>query len=156
MSDVWSATIALHHADAQQWLQRTVNKAAVDPAAAITALVLQPGAAETLKSQWLTTLSKSDPIYGYEAARWAKSTWEPQRWLKLREQLRARATSDKGRACCFWYRDLEQQKSDEAIQDDALDVLWAAELISSTENFGQGLRRRMALRLKAEWHGVSV
>jgi len=149
VSDVWSAAVALHHADAQQWLQRTVNKAAVDPAAAVTALALQPRAAEGVRDQWITVLLKEDPICSYEAARWTKCTWDPARWGKLCDRLRERATSDNGRACCFWYRDLEQEKSDEALQDDALDVLWAAELISSTENFGQGLRRRMALRLKA-------
>ena len=48
-----------------------------------------------------------------------------------------------------WYRDVEIEKSDDALREGSLHVLWAAELIGSTKNFGQALRRRMALRLKA-------
>jgi hypothetical protein len=148
--DLWSATLALNHAKAQCWLQRVVSKAAEDPVAAVTALTLQPQVNQKLQQRWLAGVLNSQPGLAYQAARWTKRTWGSERWLDLRDQLRARATSDLGCAFFHWYRDVEVEASDEALRQEGVEVLWRAELIQANKSFGHALRRRCLLRLNSD------
>jgi hypothetical protein len=145
--DLWAATAVLTHAQGDSWLRGVVARAAEEPTAAVTALTLQPGAEEKLQRRWLAALLSGEPEVAYQAARWTKCTWASARWLELRDQLRAKATSDL--ACSFfhWYRDVEAEATDEALQREDIEILWEAEFIDSSKNFGHALRRRCVLRL---------
>jgi hypothetical protein len=149
-NDVWSAVVVLETAEAQTWLCRVVNAAAPDPIAAATAITLQPSSQETLQHAWLTTLQEGEPESAYAAARWSKATWPPARWAEVvRNTLRSTATSDLGRFYFLWYRDVEPERADDALQNEGLDLLWGAELTDASKNCGQALRRRCEMRLKA-------
>jgi hypothetical protein len=147
--DLWAATAVLTDAKAELWLRGVVAKAAEDPTAAVTALTLQPGADEKLLQRWLGALLNGKPDVAYQAARWTKCTWASARWLDLRNQLRAKAISDLGYSFFHWFRDVEAEAIDEALQREDIETLWTAELIHASKNFGHALRRRCVLRLNS-------
>jgi hypothetical protein len=148
-NDLWSATIALNDLLAEQWLGRVCIFAERNSIAAVTALVLQPGASAEQKARWAQRLKRSHPRLAYLAVRWARYTW-PTGWEELRDELRENCVRDCGQIFYHWYRDCEAEQIDEAIRQGALDTLWLAELIHHARNYGQELRRRMTQRLKDE------
>jgi len=147
--DLWSAAVQLNRSEAGLWLRGVVAQATADPVAAITALTLQPGASDPAARRWVAVLVKSKPRFGYEAARWSRWTWILPRWEKLRDQLQDRATSDLGCSWFHWYRDVRREQYHEALRNEGVEILWAAELIHATEDFGHALRRRCVLRLNS-------
>jgi hypothetical protein len=147
--DIWAATVQLNRSEAGFWLRDVLAQAAADPVAAITALTLQPGAGDPAARRWVAVLVKSKPCFGYEAARWSRRTWILPRWEKLRDQLQDRATSDLGCSWFHWYRDVRREQYHEALRNESVEILWAAELIHATKDFGHALRRRCVLRLNS-------
>jgi hypothetical protein len=97
----------------------------------------------------VAVLVKSKPLFAYEAARWSRWTWILPRWEKLRDQLQGPATSDLGCSLFHWYRDVRREQYHEALRNDGVEILWAAELIHATKDFGHALRRRCVLRLNS-------
>jgi hypothetical protein len=144
-NDLWSATVALTQPLADQWLGRVTVFAERNSIAAVTALVLQPSSPE--KALWIQQLKQSHPRLAYLATRWARHTW-PLGWESLRDELRDHATADRGQIYYHWYRDCEVELVDDALRQDDLDTLWAAELIAHAKNSGQELRRRMVQQLQ--------
>jgi hypothetical protein len=147
--DLWSAAVQLNRSEAGLWLRGVVAQATADPVAAITALTLQPGAGDPASRRWVAALVKSKPLFAYEAARWSRWTWILPRWEKLRDQLQDRATSDLGCSWYHWHRDVRREQYREALRNDGVEILWAAELIHATQDFGHALRRRCVLRLNS-------
>jgi hypothetical protein len=47
-------------------------------------------------------------------------------------------------------RDVEAEATDQALRREDIEILWAAELIDSSKNFGHALRRRCVLRLNSK------
>ena len=118
--------------------------------AAVTAITPQPNAAVCDVEHWMTVLQTSAPRFAYEAVRWSKSTWCDSSWAKLRDRLRNAATRDFGRYFYLWHRDIAPSECDAALRNERIQVLWAAELVNTTCNYGQALRRLCAFRLKAD------
>ncbi|MGD0904767.1 MAG: hypothetical protein ABR924_17665 [Terracidiphilus sp.] len=147
--DLWSAAVQLNRAEAGLWLRGVVAQAVADPVAAITALTLQPGAGDPAARRWVAVLVKSKPLFAYEAVRWSRWTWILPRWENLRDQLQDRATSDLGCSWFHWYRDVRREQYHEALRNESVEILWAAELIHATKDFGHALRRRCVLRLNS-------
>jgi len=102
--DLWSASMALNHPQAAQWLGQVVTQAATNEVAAMTALVLQPSVPAALKDVWVDRLRRGQPRCAYQAARWTHVTWPPSLWENLRDQLRSTAVSDRGWAWFHWQR----------------------------------------------------
>jgi hypothetical protein len=148
-NDVWSGIIALNQPLAEQWLGRVTIFAERNSIAAVTALVLQPGAPAEQKAMWAQRLKRSHSRLAYIAVRWARHTW-PTGWEALRDELREHATADRGQIYYHWYRDCEPERIDSALRQDGVDTLWMAELVNHAKNSGQELRRRMAQQLKNE------
>lgn len=147
--DVWAATVVLSHSKAQAWLNRVLSQAEHQPDAAVTALTLQPGVGEALQQRWLGAVLTAQPSHAYQAARWTRATWPPERWKTLRDTLRPQATSDLACSWFLWHRDVEPDQSDQALRDDEAQIIWVAELIKATKSQGQALRRRCVLRLRS-------
>ena len=147
--DLWSAAVQLNRAEAGLWLRGVVAQAVADPVAAITALTLQPGAGDPASRRWVAVLVKSKPLFAYEAVRWSRWTWILPRWENLRDQLQDQATSDLGCSWFHWYRDVRREQYHEAMRNEGVGILWAAELIHATKDFGHALRRRCVLRLNS-------
>jgi hypothetical protein len=144
--DLWSAAVQLNRAEAGLWLRGVVAQAVADPVAAITALTLQPGAGDPASRRWVAVLVKSKPLFAYEAVRWSRWTWILPRLENLRDQLQDQATSDLGCSWLHWYRDVRREQYREALRNEGVEILWTAELIHATKDFGHALRRRCVLR----------
>jgi len=148
-SDLWSATMALNQPQAGPWLGRVLTQATTSEVAAVTALTLQPKAIPEMRNAWVSRLQNGQPACACLAARWTRFTWPAGNWQRLRDQLRATATSDHGSAWFHWYRDNEPEKINDALREENIEVLWMAELSHHAQNYGQDLRRRMVARLRA-------
>ena len=146
-NDLWSATVALHNLLAEQWLGRITIFAERNPIAAVTALVLQPGAPAEQKTRWIQRLKQAHQRLAYLTIRWARFTW-PVGWEALRDELREHCCQDRGQIWFHWHRDCDQERIDDAVREDDIAVLWQAELIHHCRNQGQELRRRMVQRLR--------
>jgi len=137
----------LNHVQADQWLQRVVAQAATNEIAGATALTLQPSATPEIRSVWIARLKQ--PQLAYLTVRWTRHTWAPSNWQRLRERLRVIALSDRGSSWFHFCRDIEHEKTDEALREENVEVLWLAELIEHARSYGQELRRRMTIRLQS-------
>jgi hypothetical protein len=149
-SDIWSATVALRHPLASQWLCRVCTAGRVNPLAAVTGIALQPHTTTDQRQAWVEKLQSDHPLLAYLAVRWAKHTWDEAEWKNLRDQLRQNAVGDKGQAWFHWHRDCEPERIDDAARESDVHTLWLAELIHHARNEGQELRRRMAERLQKD------
>jgi hypothetical protein len=145
--DLWSGTMLLDHAQAGAWLRYVLAQAANNEVAALTALTLQPSASPAIQAEWICRLRQ--PHLAYLAARWTKYTSPPSQWQRLRDQLRATALSDRGSSWYHWLRDNESEQIDAALREENIEVLWLAEIVHHSQNYGQELRRRMTIRLQA-------
>jgi len=145
-SDLWSGTMLLELAQAGPWLRHVMAQAANNEVAALTALTLQPSASPAIQADWICRLRQ--PHLAYLAGRWTQHTWPPSRWQHLRDQLRATALSDRGSSWYHWLRDNEAEQIDAAVREENIEVLWLAELVHHSRNYGQELRRTMVARLQ--------
>jgi len=146
--DFWAATVLLNDSNAGAWLAKVVASAGSDPVAAVTALVLQPSANESLQSQWIELIQASESRFAYEAARWAQHTWDQDHIGTLHDTLRGKATADLGRFYCLWHRDVQSADAARALENAASDVLWSAELVHGVGQYDHILGRRCKQRLK--------
>lgn len=149
-SDLWSATVALNHPLASQWLCRVCDAGRGNPLAAVTGIALQPSTSKDQLQAWVEKLQNDHPKLAYLGARWAKHTWPEPEWKRLCDQLRQTAISDRGQGWFHWYRDCEFERINDALNENDVSTLWLAELIHHAKNPGQELRRRMAGRLQAD------
>ena len=148
-NDLWSATVALHDPLAEQWLGRVTIFAERNSIAAVTALVLQPGAPVQQKALWAQRLKQCHPRLAYLAVRWARHTW-PSGWEALRDELRENCVRDRGQVFFHWHRDCENERIEDALREEGVATLWQAELVHHAKNSGQELRRRMVQQLHNE------
>jgi len=146
-TDLWSASMLLNHVQADQWLQRVVAQAATNEIAGATALTLQPSASPEIRSSWIARLRQ--PQLAYLTVRWTRHTWPPSRWQQLRDQFRVIGLGDRGSSWFHFHRDIEPERTDEALREENVDVLWQAELVHHARSYGQDLRRRMTIRLQS-------
>ena len=148
-NDLWSATIALGQILAEQWLGRVCIFAERNSIAAVTALVMQPGAPPHQKAMWAQRLKRSHSRLAYLAVRWARFTWTSG-WEVLRDELREHCCQDRGQIFFHWHRDCEPERIDDALRQTDVAALWQAELITHAKHSGQELRRHMVQRLQNE------
>jgi len=148
-TDIWSATMVLNHALAAQWIGRVVSQAATNELSAVTALTLQPAATVELKNAWIERLLKGQPSLACQAVRWTRFTWPTANWQSLRNQLRATAVGDCASSWFHFHRDNEPEQIVTTLREENIEVLWMAELVHHSRNYGQELRRQMVTRLQA-------
>jgi hypothetical protein len=142
------------------WLLRVAGAACYTPAAALAALVLLPNAPEDQHVLWRSTLQNSSAArWAFEAAWWSRHTWRPERWERLKNELRPFATGDRG---AYWFN-WSLIEDDWVYQDyltNAGDPLWAVEYLYQRYNARQPLddrplRNQMVERL-IENHGDAM
>jgi len=147
-NDIWSSSIALFQSEAEQWLERINTIGLCNANAAVTALTLFPSALEEFKAEWLTRIQSANPRLAYQTVRWTQATWPADDWRRLRDILKNVVVQDRAQNWFHWYRDIESENAEAALQDETASVLWQAELISHLNHPGQDLRERMSYQLK--------
>lgn len=147
-NDIWSATISLNQPNASEWLDRVATIGLANSHAAVTSLVLQPSAPDGFKSTWIDRLRNVDPRLAYLAVRWAQHTWPAEQWRGLRDALSSTACQDRGQYWFHWIRDNAPERTEEALTETDVSVLWQAELAGHAKNPARDLRQRLAWRLQ--------
>ena len=147
-NDIWSSSIALFQTDAESWLDRVATIGLCNGRAAVTALTLLPSAPEEFKAMWIARIQSANPRLAYQAVRWTQSTWPADDWRHLRDTLKKFAVQDHATNWFHWFRDIEPEQAEAAITEDAVSVLWQAELIHHLKNPGDDLRERMIHQLQ--------
>lgn len=147
-NDIWSSSIALFQPEAEQWLDRVATIGLCNARAAVTALTLLPYAPAEFKAMWIDRIQSANPRLIYQAARWSKSTWPVDDWRWLCNKMKSAVVRDRAANWFHWHRDIDVETAEVAIAEDAVSVLWQAELIDHLKNPGHDLRERMSHQLQ--------
>ena len=146
-NDIWSATVNLQQPNAVEWVDRLATMALANSKAAVTALALLPSAPTDLKATWCDRLLHGNPRLAYEAVRWCQHTWPADEWRQLRDKFKSSVCRDRSQYWFLWFRDIEPERTVEAMAETDISVLWQAELADHAKIPGHELRERMQHQL---------
>ena len=153
---LWGGLIIARQSDSPElleaWLKQMAESACYLPAAAVAALVLQPGAPEHQQNLWRATLQ--NPLasrWALEAVWWSRHTWPMDQWEQLKDDLRPYATADRGAGFFNWLM-IDEKWVHADYEQHPVEPLWAMEYLAKQYQARQPvndrpLRNQMVERL---------